>query len=367
MIIGSFAQSLLNFRGALLKTLITKGHQVISCAPDATDGIRGDLAHMGVRYFQIPLVRAGLSPMEDLKTFMALRKMIRHEKPDRILAYTAKPVIYAHLAAIMSGRAPVVYGMITGLGYGFGNRSIKQKLVGFVMRILYRVALKRSAGIFFQNPDDLSIFSTLNLLPKKVPATIINGSGVDLTWYSPQPLPAEMIFLFVARLLEEKGIREYYQAARMLKKKYPHARFQIAGDYDVNPTSIHPEEIKKWQSDGIIEYLGKFDDIRPCYKNAKVFVLPSYREGTPRTVLEAMSMGRPVITTDTPGCRETVVDGENGFLVPVKDPEMLANAMERFIFDPRLAIEMGEKSLRYAVEKYDVHKVNAVILNAMGL
>ena len=176
-----------------------------------------------------------------------------------------------------------------------------------------------------------------------------------------------MVFLCVGRLLFEKGIRDYYQAASMLKKKYPHVKFQIVGDYDVNPTSVHPCEINQWQHDGVIEYLGKFDDIRPCYLNATVFVLPSYREGTPRTVLEAMSMGRPVITTDTPGCRENVVDGKNGFLVPVKNPVFLAKAMERFILEPQLATRMGEKSLRYAFEKYDVRKVNFVILNTMGL
>jgi glycosyltransferase involved in cell wall biosynthesis len=403
MVVGGVARSLINFRGPLLKEMIRHGHEVTACAPDAGPKIRRKLNEMGVRYVHIPLARAGLSPAGDLRPLAALAKLIRRVKPDRIMAYTAKPVIYSHLAARMAGNPPV-YGMITGLGYGFGKSSFKQRGVGVVIRNLYRMALKSSSGVFFQNPDDHAVFLNERLLSGNVPVTLINGSGVDLEWYIPQPLPAGPVFLFVARLLAEKGVRVYYQAASRLKRQYPQARFQIAGGLDPNPDSIRQDELQHWQVEGIIEYLGRLEDIRPAYVGARIFVLPSYGEGTPRTVLEAMAMGRPVITTDAPGCRETVefmyevgdrksevgeqiadgghqkskdgspkecrdmiMRGKNGFLVPVRDPHNLAAAMERFILAPELAEQMGRESLRIALAKYDVHKVNAVILETMGL
>ncbi len=366
MIIGGAARSLINFRGPLLKELIASDYEVIACAPDATPDIRRQLEHMGVWYRHFPLARAGLSPIGDLRTLRALKHLMREEKPDRVLAYTAKPVIYGHLAARYSG-GPMVFGMITGLGYAFGNGSAKQSAMGLLVRHLYRLALKNSSGIFFQNPDDPKVFNAQGLLPDYVPVTLINGSGVDLEWYAPAPLPDAPVFLLVARLLADKGIQEYYHAASIIKKKYPHARFLLAGDLDPNPSSISKNELTRWQSETVIDYLGKLDDIRPAFVRSKVYVLPSYREGTPRTVLEAMAMGRPVVTTDAPGCRETVIDGKNGFLVPVKDAARLAEAMERFIAEPLIAERMGRESLRIAREKYDVHKVNKVIMTAMGL
>ena len=367
LLVGGIARSLINFRGPLIKTLVAKGHDVLACAPDAQTEIRSQLADIGARYFHVPLFRTGTSPLMDFQTLIQLKKIIQQQRPERVLAYTAKPVIYSHIAARMAGK-PAVFGMITGLGYGFGKDSFQQRFVGKVVRHLYRIALKSSSGVFFQNPDDKELFLKERLLPKRIPLTILNGSGVDLDWYRPQPVPKEPVFLLVARLLAEKGLHEYYQAARRLKEKYPEARFQVAGDLDANPSSIGIDELERWQAEGVIEYLGRLDDIRPAYAAAKVFVLPSYyREGTPRTALEAMAMGRPLITTDAPGCRETVVDGENGFLVPVKDVERLEKAMEQFILEPELAVQMGANGHAYAVEKYDVHKVNKVIMEAMGL
>ena len=366
LVAGGAARSLLNFRGALLKALVDRGHEVVACAPDATPVVQRRLKSLGVRYREVPLARTNVSPAGDLVTWMACRRIILKEKPDRVLAYTVKPVIYMHLAARMAGNPPV-YGMITGLGYAFGSGAFKQKLIGSVVGALYRAALAGSSGVFFQNPDDRAFFLSKGLLAAKVPAVLINGSGVDLSWYAPKPLPKAPVFLFAGRLLVEKGIREYCQAAYRLKNRYPEAMFQIAGGLDSNPGSIRPDELRQWQAEGVIEHLGVLDDIRPAYEGARVFVLPSYREGTPRTVLEAMAMGRPVITTDAPGCRETVVDGENGFLVPVRDTDSLAKAMERFIIHPETADQMGEKGRRMAVRKYDVNDVNAVIMTVMGI
>lgn len=373
-----------------MKALVARGHEVTACASEPDNTLVQKLTDIGVRFTPSPITRHGISPTEDIQTIMALRKLIRHEQPDRIFAYSVKPVTYTHLAGRLAGK-PKMFAMIPGLGYAFGGGSFKQKYVGFIVRNMYRASLRYSSGVFFQNPDDQAFFMKKGLLPRKVPAFRINGSGVDLEWYAPAPLPDEPIFLFVARLLADKGVREFYQAACMVKEKYPQARFQMAGGLDTNPASVKNSELEKWKTEGIIEYLGKLDDIRPAYLGARVFVLPSYREGTPHSTLEAMSMGRPVITTDAPGCRETVelgdsesvsrlggesvnqlvgesvVQGKNGFLVPVKDAKSLAMAMERFILEAELAEEMGAESLRIAREKYDVHKVNEVIMQAMGV
>jgi glycosyltransferase involved in cell wall biosynthesis len=303
------------------------------------------LTDLGARYRHIPLARAGLNPLADLQTLRALRRLFREEQSHRVLAYTAKPVIYSGLAARLSGH-PATHAMITGLGYGFGGLSRRQRLIGRIVQALYRLALRGCAGVMFQNPDDRDLFVRLRLVPSHVPLTLINGSGVDLSAYAPRPLPEALVFLLIARLLADKGLREYHRAAQRLKARYPHARFLLAGDLDPNPHSIRATELAGWQADGAIEYLGHLDDVRPAFAAALVYVLPSYREGTPRTVLEAMV---------------------NGFLVPVRDDVALERAMERFILEPGLAERMGAESLRLAREKYDVHKVNAVILEAMGV
>lgn len=350
----------------MLRSLVEAGHKVVAAAGAQLDDVTAELQKMGVRFCPVPLARTGLNPLGDLKTLLALWALIRREKPDCVLAYTAKPIIYGNLAA-RGFPGTRVYSMITGLGYGFGANNLRQRITGQLVQTLYRAALKKTSGVFFQNPDDQDEFLNRGLLASDAPVTLINGSGVDLDWYRPQPLPQEPRFLLIARLLADKGIREYVASARILRKRYPQAQFGIAGNIDTNPLSISAAELGAWQAEGVIEYLGALDDVRPTLAGIRVYVLPSYREGTPRTVLEAMAMGRPIITTDAPGCRETVVEGENGFLVPIKHAEALAAAMERFILEPDLATRMGSASLQRARDKYDVHKVNASIMHAMGL
>ena len=230
------------------------------------------------------------------------------------------------------------------------------------MRTLYRYALGINKLIFFQNKDDM------NDLLQETGATsggkrivVINGSGVDIDHFFVTPLPVAPVFLLIARLLRDKGIYEYVAAARIVREKYPKARFKLVGWIDTNPASISEKDLEKWMQEGLIEHKGKESDVRPSITEASVYVLPSYREGTPRTVLEAMAMGRPIITTDVPGCRETVIDGKNGFLVPSMDPMRLSEAMCRFIKSPGLGKRMGLESRRLAEERYDVRKVNAKI------
>ena len=367
MVIGGFAESLINFRGPLLRRLIADGHSVVACAPDASLELQARLSTLGIGYRHVPIQRAGMNPLRDVATVRALVDVYRDVRPDLVLSYTIKPVIYGSIAARIAG-VPRVCSMVTGLGYSFGTATWKQRALNPVVRGLFRAALSKNEVVFFQNPDDMELFVERKLATERQ-AVLVNGSGVDLQHYGVAPLPnGAPSFLLITRLLWEKGVGEYVAAARQLKTRWPNATFRLLGPLDPNPTAISRAQLDAWCAEGVVEYLGSTSDVRPAMAAASVFVLPSaYREGTPRTVLEAMAMGRPVITTDAPGCRETVARGENGFLVPVNDASALADAMEQFLRDPKLVPAMGARSRRMAEEKYDVHLVNGVMVRAMGL
>ena len=368
VIVGSYPPSLVKFRGELISEIVGLGHEVYACAPEPDTGLKKKLVEMGVHYRTIGFQRAGINPRADLKVLWELYRLFRELRPDAVLGYTIKPVIYGSLAARLAG-VNRIYSMITGLGYTFLGQGRKARLVGLVAKILYRISLSVNSKVFFQNPDDLQLFQ-LNTLVKPQQAVQINGSGVNLKCFSARDeLPTKPAFLLIARLLRDKGIYEYVEAAKQLKEAYPDQKlkFTLAGWLDENPAAIDPEDIERWTASGLISYLGQLDDVRPAINDSSVYVLPSYREGTPRTVLEAMSMGRPIITTDAPGCRETVIHGRNGFLVPIKDSPALTKAMERFIKKPSLIPAMGAESRKLAEEKFDVRKVNRIIISTMKL
>jgi glycosyltransferase involved in cell wall biosynthesis len=366
LVIASLAESLTGFRAPLLSAMAVRGHRVIACAPAADAHVRSTLARMGVEYRDLPVDRAGLNPTRDVQLMLSLRRVMRESAPDIVLSYTAKPVIYGSLIARLCG-VPAVFALITGLGYGFTATGPKARLTGAVLRRLYRAGLRGSRAVFFQNPDDERFFRELGLLGRQTRSVLVNGSGVDIEAFRPAPFPPSVSFLMIARLLSLKGVHEYARAAEIVRARHPAVPFRLVGWIDDTPDAIREQDLHRWIDAGTIEFLGKLDDVRPALADASVYVLPSHREGTPRTVLEAMAMGRPVVTTDAPGCRETVKDGCNGFLVPVGDPQALAAALERLILSPGLIEEMGRASRRAAVEKYDVHNVNTVMLSEMGL
>lgn len=367
LIIASLTESLVRFRREMIKAFLAAGCRVTAFAPNDHAASIAELRAMGVAFETYPLHRASLNPVQDAKTILALRDQIRAVKPDIAFTYTIKPVIYGSFAAWLAG-VPKRYAMISGLGYAFGTETTKQRLVGQVVTQLYRRSLALNEKVFFQNPDDLNEFVARAIVPREK-TVLINGSGVELERFTPAPLPTDPVsFLLIARLIAEKGVRDYAQAAGQLKERYPQARFHLVGPYDPGPLAIKPDEVESWVKAGWLEYHGETNDVRPYLARASVYVLPSYyREGTPRSVLEAMAMGRPIITTDMPGCRETVVAGENGFLIPPRDHATLAANMERFLQDPALLATMGAKSREMAAQKYDVHQVNGVILRTMGL
>lgn len=367
LLIASFPDSLIHFRGPLLDALLAKGLSLHVAAPDvpASSPVRRTLEDRGIHVHEIPLRRTGTNPVSDLGLLLFLMRLMRKVRPRYVLSYTIKPVVYGTLAAAMS-RVPRRFALITGLGYAFQGDG-KRNLLRALVERLYSAALKRCDKVFFQNPDDEELFRHLGLLPVKVSSRVVNGSGVDVGTYTPAELPAEPRFLLIARLLGDKGVREYAEAARRIRSRHPEATFDLVGWIDDNPDAIAQSTLDSWMSDGTLRFHGRLSDVRPAIARCGVYVLPSYREGTPRTVLEAMAMGRAIITTDAPGCRETVVDGENGLLVEVKSIDSLEVAMQRFIDDPSLIARMGRRSREIVESRYDVRKVNAVMLSEMGI
>jgi glycosyltransferase involved in cell wall biosynthesis len=366
IVLGSYAPSLTVFRGPLIADLAALGYEVVAMAPDIAPDIAAELRRLGARPVEVPVINNSLSPLSALRSLAALERRFREIGPEAVIAYTVKPITLGALAA-WRAKVPKVVALVTGLGFAFtegggARRQVSRRVATF----LYRRAFARCSAIIFQNRDDRAFFEAGRIVPRGSAVTVVNGSGIDLDRFRPAPLPPEPRFLMISRLLGDKGVREYGKAAARLKRRYPDAVFQLVGYFDRSPDSITEAELAAIEAGGV-EFLGKTDDVRPAIAAASIYVLPSYREGTPRSVLEAMAMGRPIVTTDAPGCRETVEEGVNGYLVPPRDPAALESALERFIRDPRLIAAMGARSRALAERKYEVHAVNRAILAAAGL
>lgn len=367
-VLAGLASSLVNFRGPMIEELIAAGHEVHAAAPPADPRTAGWLAERGVRFHEIRLARAGLSPTADLRTLWSFVRLFRSIAPDAVIGYTIKPVIYGTLAARIAG-VPRRYAMITGLGYAFteGRMSAKRSAVRALARTLYRTALSQAHVVIFQNDDDRADFKAWKVLRLDARTVVVNGSGVDTKHFAPAPLPPAPRFLMISRLVADKGVVEFVEAARAARSKIMGAEFHLVGPEDPNPAALPPGLIERAVADGVIAYHGEVEDVRPSIAAASVYVLPSYREGTPRSVLEAMAMGRPVITTDAPGCRATTVHGETGLLVPVGSAPALAEAMATLGADASLRDAMGRAGRARAVERYDATTVARSIVGACGL
>ena len=366
-IVSSQAFSMVNFRGLLIRELVAAGVRVHAFAPDYNDELRQQISALGAIAVDFRLTRTGMNPLHDGWDTLCLAMMLRRLKPDVVLAYFIKPVIYGTLAATLAG-VPRRVAMIEGLGYVFtdsgGRETWKRKLLRFLVSSVYRFALARAQKVIFLNNDDLGDFVRAGLVDE-TKTVKLGGIGVDLADWSLVPSVMQPVtFLLVARLLREKGVIEYAEAARQVKAIYPEARFVLLGGLDPNPGSLNSLEVQTWVKEGLLEWPGHVA-VRPWLMQASVFVLPSYREGVPRSTQEAMAMGRAVITTDVPGCRDTVDDGVNGFMVPVRDASALAKAMLRFIENPQLIDSMGRESRRLAETRFDVHAINARLLKIL--
>jgi glycosyltransferase involved in cell wall biosynthesis len=347
-----------NFRPQLIRALTSRGYQVIVAAPADGDG---RLAALGVRQVEIDLSRSGLNPIADLRLLAAYGRILKRERPLAFLGFTIKPNIYGCTVCRLLG-IPAVPN-VTGLGTAFIRRGPLLWLVS----ALYRVALRRAEVVFFQNPDDRALFLDRGLV-KPAQARLLPGSGVDLKRFAASPLPeGPVTFLFVGRILGDKGVHELVEAARVVHRSHPDVRVRLLGPIDGdNRTAISRAELAGWVGEGIVDYLGETDDVRPFVAEATAMVLPSYREGLPRSLLEGAAMGRPLIATDVPGCREVVEEGVNGFLCRVRDPASLADAMQRFIaLSPDARQAMGSAARAMVERRFSEEHVIAAYLEAI--
>jgi len=353
-------------RKELIQAITAKGYELVVVGPDSEKECKNNLFSLGVGYIGIPINRTSMNPVSELKVLNALYKLLIRERPDVVLTYGVKLGLYGSFAARLAG-IKNIFSVFNGTGYFFNMKGAKGDFIRSLLLPWFRISLSACKVVFFQNPDDCNLFLELKLV-KKDNTLVVNGSGVNLERFSFTPLPDKPVFLMICRIIMDKGVFEYLEAARKVKKIYPQTRFVLLGPFDANPNSLTYEQIESYITDGIAEYIPEQKDIRPYIANCSVYVLPSYyREGTPRTVLEAMATGRPIITTDSPGCRETVVDGSNGFLIPVKNADALAEKMIWMIQHPEETKEMAKKSREICEQKYDVNKVNKIMMRSMSL
>jgi glycosyltransferase involved in cell wall biosynthesis len=366
LVVGGEPTSLTRFRGSLITALQERGSEVHAAAGGWNSSVAEELSAQGVQVHGFPLQRAGTNPLQDVRTLIGLWKLIRRVRPTDVLAYTAKPATFGLLAARAAG-VMHRHALITGLGNIFRDGK-PVGVSGRILTRLYKQSLQGADTVIFQNIDDQSTFRRLRLLDSARQTVVVAGSGVDLKAFEHSAVPtATQTIVMIARLVREKGVLTYLQAARLVRRQHPSARFLLLGDFDENPRSLSAGDIAPYVASGDVEHLGHVADVRPFIRDARMVVLPSeYGEGVPRTLLEALAIGRPVVTTDMPGCRETVRGG-NGYLVPPGDVASTARAIEQILADASMATEMGRRSRLLAEEVFDVHQVNRSMIQAMGL
>lgn len=358
---GNTTFKIANFREGLIRKLIVEGHQVTVCAPQ--DEYVTKIREMGCAYLPLKMNRNGTALLQELKLLLSVYRGLRQCRPDIVFGFTIKNNIYSGLACRLLN-IPMVPN-VTGLGPAFDAEG----LAGRCMRWLYRISFRRVGIVFFQNTSDRDVFLSSRIVPMSK-TRVLPGSGVNLDRYVETSLPDEnsgIRFLMVARLLREKGVGVYAEAARILRQKHPQARFQVLGPFDTDSRSgISRRELEDWCREGLIEYLGSTQDVLPHLQDAHCVVLPSfYREGTPRCLLEAGAVGRPIITTNIPGCRDVVMNDINGFLTKPNDASDLAQAMERFLdATQKTRASMGRASRLHIAQNYDE---NIVIENYLAL
>ena len=363
IIVAPISKSLINFRGDLIIDMKNKGYNVITASPALSEEYSNIFKQQKIVNMTVNFINNKLNPLYDFFTIIRLFKIFWEQSPDIILSYTIKPVIWGGLVAKFFKTD--FYALITGTGFVFYGVSFKRKLLRNFVIFLYRFALKKSKAVIFQNIDDLNLFVSKSIVPKSK-THLVDGSGVNIERFNyTVPPKGNINFLCVARLKGDKGIRQYAAAAKIIKKKFPNTIFNLIGPEEISPDAISLDEVNSWSN--YISYKGEVEDVRPLIKDAHIYVLPSYHEGLPRSTLEAMSMGRPIITTNASGCKETVKEGINGFKVPVANIDKLVEKIIWFIEHSDQIEPMGIESRRMVEEKFDVRKVNANMLDIMNL
>lgn len=346
------AWNIYNFRSGIIRHLISKGHEVVAIAP--RDEYVERLEEMGCRFRDLPMSGSGVNPFSDLLLLWRIRRILKQEKADVLLTYTIKPNVYGAIAGRLLN-IPIICN-VSGLGTTFVWNTLVSKIAIF----LYNISVKRASHVFFQNPEDLELFLSKIPVPKEN-VGLLKGSGINLESFSAAPKTPGLtpIFLMIGRLLVEKGAYEFAAAAKIVKETYPQAQFWMLGKWDpLDKRAVKQEDLKRWQKEGIIEYKGTTDDIKSFIKEADVVVLPSYREGAPRTLIEAGAMSRALIATDVPGCRHVVADNVNGYLCEAKSGKHLAEAIKKYLaLEDEQKIALANSSRAYMESNYDEKKV----------
>lgn len=357
-------KTVFNFRGDLIKDMIAHGNEVIVTGPN--EDFMEEIHSLGISKFTVvPLVKDNTSVLGDLKYCRRLYHYLKAEKPDVVFAYTIKPVVYGSIAARFAGVKRVT-PMVTGLGRVYTSDSLKTKAIRFITKILYKFAFSHCQKVIFQNSDDIEQFVKAKYLPAEK-AVKVDGSGVNMQRFSRTSIPEQPAFLMTGRIIKEKGVLDYCNAAREVKKIYPQAKFTLLGGFDTSIGALKKEDIEPFIADNSIVFPGEVKDPVEFYHQASVFVLPTYyREGLPRTILEAMACGRPIITTDWPGCRDAVEDGENGFLVQPQSPQEIAEKMKLLIEDKDLLETMAQKAYETCKKTYEVSIINKKMKAVIG-
>jgi len=360
LISASYAPSLINFRRHLILKLIDLKYNIVVLAPGIDDQIRLKLENIGCTVIDIELKRNKISIISDLIYMYQMYVILKSYKPLLLLSYTAKPNVLGAFSAKLANIRSI--SIISGLGINFTRD--RDTISSRVFKFLFRISLSMNSFIIYQNQDDLNELLRNGFIKSLNKVGLVNGSGVDIRYFDVRPLPKNTNFLMVARFLKSKGVLEYLEAAKAIKLKKKHVTFTLIGADDHSSDSIDREYIKKNYAQ-YVTILDEVEDIRPIIESSSVIVLPSYREGTPRSVLEAMAMGRAIITTDVPGCRETVIHKENGFLAKAKDLQSLIEAMTALCEDPELIASMSQKSRKMVEEKFEVEFVSSQYIQHM--
>lgn len=370
LLTGNYARSVIPFRGPLVRALVGRGHTVTVSAPSESEEIDGEVARgiadLGAMYRPYSMVYSSVNPLRELGSVLSLGRLIAAVRPEAFIGYTIKPVIYGSFSS-RALRIPRIYALVTGLGYTFVTSTAGSRLISKATTLALRKAYQCCARVVFWNDDDRDLCVTRGLVDRGR-TEIVNGSGVDTSHFAPAALPlAPPRFLLIARLLGDKGVREFAEAARSVKARHPEAEFRIVGPAHSHPNAISRAELDRWTGDGTLTYGGEVDDVRPEISRSSVIVLPSYREGIPRVLLEGMAMGRPAVATDVPGCRSVVTDGETGLLVPARDAAALARALGTLVENPAKISEMGARARRDIERRFDADSVAKDLATKIGL
>jgi glycosyltransferase involved in cell wall biosynthesis len=366
-IVGAQPDYITKLRGQLLRDLVAAGHEVWAVGQENDPAVEKQLAAWDVRYAVVPISRRGLDPVADFRTLVAFHRFFRTIRPDSMLVYTTKSIVWGMVGA-WAGRVPHRFAMVAGRGMALLELpGIKPTILRYLTMLLLKISLEFAHGVVFQNEEDMEMFKQYRLIPRNTPLLRVFGSGVELDLFQPRELPEGPItFLLIGRLLKRKGIREFVAAATKIRAQFPDARFVVVGGEDKGPDAIEPSTLNHWRQQGIVDFRGFEEDVKPYLAASHVFVLPSIAEGVPRSALEALATGRAVITTNAAGCRDTVIENRNGALVEFGDADALAKEMALLAGNPDAVRRASVESRKIAEERFDARAVSGQIMVLMG-